>query len=139
MSVPGFVIDNSVVIAWCFEDETTTYTESVLDRLHSVGALVPAIWPLEVGNALLAAERRKRISHANALRFLRLVRTLPIKVEPEGAARAFMDVFPLAKAHQLTTYDASYLDLATRTGIPLATQDKSLIRAAKSCGVAIQR
>lgn len=126
-------------MAWCFDDETTACTESVLDGLQVTGAIVPAIWPLEVGNALLAAERRNRITHAKALRFLGLVRTLPINVEQDGASRVFTDVFPLAKAQQLTTYDASYLDLAMRAGIPIATQDKSLIRAAKSCGVALQR
>jgi predicted nucleic acid-binding protein len=78
-----FVVDNSVVMAWCFEDEPAGYAEAVLETLETCEAVVPAIWPLEVGNVLLAAERKKRLSEADVFRFLALLSDLPITVEQE--------------------------------------------------------
>lgn len=82
-----FVIDNSVVMSWCFEDEGNSYAEAVLESLESGEAFVPAIWPLEVGNVLLVAETKKRLSHASAVRFLGLPGGLPISVEQEPPDR----------------------------------------------------
>jgi len=137
MTSARFVIDNSVVMSWCFEDETNHYTESVLESLENAEAVVPAIWPLEVGNVLLVAERKKRLSPAAAVRFLELLDGLPISVEQETPARMLKEIVSLARKHGLTTYDASYLDLAMRTGAPISTLDKSLIKAAKKCKVPI--
>ena len=131
----AFVIDNSVVMAWCFQDQTNRYTEAVLDRLGSSTAYAPTIWPLEAGNVLLAAERRDILSKADVVRFLSLVQALPIIVEQEGPERILTKVMALARDQQLSTYDASYLDLAMRLGLPLATQDKALKLAAKRCKV----
>jgi predicted nucleic acid-binding protein len=128
---PSFVVDNSVVMAWGFEDETSKYADAVLGSLAMANAIVPAIWPLEVGNVLLTAERRKRLSHADSVRFLALIANLPIAVEPESPQRMLNEIFALARDLRLSTYDASYLDLAMRTGLPLATQDSALLKAAK--------
>ena len=130
-----FVVDNSVVMAWCFEDEGNRYPEDVLESLANGEALVPAIWPLEAGNVLLVAERKKRLSQAAVVRFLALVRGLPITVELESPERMLQEILALAREHGLSTYDASYLDLAMRLGLPLPTQDASLTRAAKKCRV----
>jgi predicted nucleic acid-binding protein len=130
-----FVIDNSVVMAWCFQDQTTKYTEAILDMLEASVAYAPAIWPLEVGNVLLVAERKNIIGKADALRFISIVRSLPIVVEQESAGRMFAEILSLAREYRLSTYDASYLDLAIRLGLSLATQDKGLIAAAKKCHV----
>ena len=132
-----FVIDNSVVMAWCFEDQTNKYTEAVLERLMASEALAPGIWPLEVGNVLLIAERKKILNKSDVVRFLSLVRSLPIIVEQESSGRMLMEIVALAREHRLSTYDASYLDLAMRRGLPLATQDKALARAAKKCGLSL--
>lgn len=130
-----FVVDNSVVMSWCFEDEGNSYAEAVLESLESGEAFVPAIWPLEVGNVLLAAERKKRLSQAAVVRFLMLLGGLPISVEQETPERMLKEIVSLARQHRLSTYDASYLDLAMRLDLPLATLDASLTKAAKKSKV----
>jgi predicted nucleic acid-binding protein len=132
-----FVLDNSVAMRWCFQDDASGYAERVLDRLEDGEAAAPAVWPLEVGNALVVAERKGRLSPTDAASFLALLGDLTITVIQEPAERMLTEIFSLARQHQLTTYDASYLDLALRLGVPLATRDAALIRAAKKCGVAL--
>jgi len=135
MMPTGFVVDTSIVMSWCFEDEENSYAEDVLESLEFAQALVPAIWPLEVGNVLLVAERKKRLSQAAVVRFLALLDGLPITVEQETRERMLKEIVSLAREHGLSTYDASYLDLAMRSDLPLATQDTSLAKAAKKCKV----
>ena len=130
-----FVVDNSVVMSWCFEVEGNSYEEAVLESLESGETFVPAIWPLEVGNVLLAAERKKRLSQAAVVRFLALLGGLPITVEQETPERMLKEIVSLAREHGLSTYDASYLDLAMRLDLPLATFDASLTMAAKKSRV----
>jgi len=132
-----FVIDNSVVMAWCFEDEASEYAQSVLAGLQEAKALAPGIWPLEVGNVLLVAKRKKRLNEASQSRFLSLLRALPIQVVQESPERMLGEILALAQEYQLSTYDASYLDLAMRLGLPLATADAALKGAAKRAGVAL--
>ena len=126
-----FVVDNSVVMTWCFKVENSHYSDFILNKLESVTAIVPSIWPLEVTNVLLVAERRKRISDADSTRFLALLSELPISVDQESPERMIKEIFALARKHNLSSYDASYLDLAMRKGLPIATLDKSLLAAAK--------
>jgi len=133
------VLDASVALAWAFEDETTPYTEAVLETLSQGKAMVPSVWPLEIGNAMVVAERRGRLKEADTVRFLALLRQLPIAVECESVERVFSDVVRLAREQRISVYDASYLDLAMRLGVPLATQDEELQRAAARCGVNIFR
>jgi predicted nucleic acid-binding protein len=132
-----FVIDNSVVMSWCFKDETSKYTDAMLDYLEQAKAYVPAIWPLEVSNVLLAAERRKRLSQSDSSRFISLLLELPIIVEPESPERMLSEILSLARDFKLSSYDASYLDLAMRKGLPIATADKNIIEAAKKSHVPI--
>ncbi len=126
----GFVLDASVALAWCFDDESTPAAWTLLDRLRSAPAHVPALWALEIGNILLGAERRRRITQARVVEFLGILGELDIRVDPDMPGRAFRDVAPLAREQRLTTYDATYLELAMRLGLPLATKDTALVRAA---------
>ncbi|MDX8411251.1 MAG: type II toxin-antitoxin system VapC family toxin, partial [Mariprofundaceae bacterium] len=130
-----FVLDNSIVMSWCFEDESNALADAVLESFQQSKALVPAIWPLEVGNVLLVAERGGRLSEADSTRFLSMLSSLPIQSEMETPQRAMSNILFLAREHQLSTYDASYLDLAMREGVPVATLDKGLRHAAKRCRV----
>lgn len=132
-----FVIDNSVVMSWCFQNETSKYTDAVLGHLEQNTAYVPAIWPLEVSNVLLVAERRKRLSQADSSRFVSLLFELPIIVEQESPERMLSEILALAREYKLSSYDASYLDLAMRKGLSLATTDKNIIAAAKKINVPI--
>lgn len=131
----GFVLDASVALSWCFEDEADAAGDAVLRRLATEGATVPAIWPLEVGNVLLAAEQQGRITPAGSARFLALLDALPIAVDTQTAARAPREILTVARAHGLSTYDAAYLELAARGGLPLATRDGTLAAAARSLGL----
>lgn len=133
----SFVVDNSVVMTWCFKDEVSRYADSILDSLEYFTAIVPSIWPLEVGNVLLVAERKKRLSGADSARFIALLYELPITVDQEPPERMIKEIFALAREHKLSTYDASYLDLAMKKGIPIATLDKRLLKAAKRSNVSI--
>jgi predicted nucleic acid-binding protein len=130
-----FVIDNSVVMSWCFEDEVNPYADTVLESLRDGEAFVPGIWPLELGNVLLVAERKKRIGEASAVRFLELVIGLPLTVEQEAPQRTLAEIVSLARKLKLSTYDASYLDLAMRLGLPMSTLDVSIRKAAKRLGI----
>lgn len=132
-----FVIDNSVVMSWCFEDENCEYADSVLESLKKYTAIVPSIWPLEVCNVLLVAERKKRLSDSDSSQFIALLSELPITVEQEPPARMFSEIFTLARKFGLSTYDASYLDLAVKRGIPIATLDNRILSAAKQNNVLV--
>lgn len=134
-----FVVDNSIVMSWCFQDEANPYADAVLDSLSEAAALVPSIWPLEVINVLLVAERKKRITEANSVRFTELLSQLPIVVEYEKLERIMNDILALARVNKLSSYDASYLGLAMRKGLPLATLDKRLKQAAIAADVKILR
>lgn len=136
MKPARFVVDNSVVVAWGL-DESSEYSEGVVERLVSAEALVPGVWPLEFANALSVAERRGRITEAEGVRLRELVMALPISVIPDVVSRIVSEVTRLARQHELSVYDASYLDLALREGVPLATLDKRLLAAAQRCGVPI--
>ena len=131
-----FVIDNSIVMAWYF-DEEDDYADAVLKSLEAGEALAPAIWPLEVGNVLLTTERKQRLNQAESVRILELLGALPIRVEQESPDRMFKDIVALAREQGLSTYDASYLDLAMRRALPLATRDTALMEAARRCGVSL--
>lgn len=132
------VLDASVSAAWCFPDETTPLAEGLLDRLATgLEAVVPSIWPFEIANALLQAERRKRITQAQAAAELHQLMLLPITVEPVQTSRAFGMVLSLAREQNLTEYDAAYLELAIRESLPLATVDDGLRNAARDLGVAL--
>lgn len=132
-----FVLDNSVVMSWCFKDETNQYADAVLDQLSEATAIVPSIWPLEVVNVLLVAERSKRLQQADSVRFITLLLQLPIEVEHEWPEKMMKDLLALGRAKKLSSYDASYLDLAMRKDCPIATLDKRIRDAAEDISVAV--
>jgi len=132
-----FILDNSVTMVWGFEDEAEPYAEALLDLMPAARAYVPSLWPLEVANALLVGERRKRITPADTAKFLSLLATFPITVDDETTARAWGDTLSLARAHNLSAYDAAYLEVAMRRGLPLATLDEKLKAAAAAVGVSL--
>ena len=135
-----FVLDASVTLAWCFPDERTAYAEAALDLLaNGAEAMAPAIWPFEVANALLVGEKRKRVTVAQVTSILQRITDLPISVDPVQIGRAFQQVLPLARQTELTEYDAAYLELALRLGLPLATLDAKLRQSAKDAGIALLR
>jgi predicted nucleic acid-binding protein len=130
------VLDCSMTMAWFFEDEKTTRSESLLMTLAQDNtAIVPALWVWEVSNVLLVAERAKRITRAQALGFMQMLTILPIKVDDKAVQAAHGSVYELALEHHLSSYDAAYLDIAMRRQLPLATLDKKLIQAAKRLGL----
>jgi predicted nucleic acid-binding protein len=133
----GFVLDNSIVMAWSFQDETDEYADAVLDRLAIARAVVPALWPLEVANALLMGERRKRSTEAETAKWTGILKSLPIVIDGATNAHAWSDTLALARGHNLTAYDAAYLELAVRRSLPLATIDRNLKLAAETVGVAL--
>jgi len=135
--VTAFVLDASVTMAWAFREELTPFAERLLTDLVAGEALVPAIWPLEVANVLLVSERRGRINRVDVARFTELLFGMPIRVHAATEGIAFEEALPLARDTGLSVYDASYLELAGRLGLPLATLDAALVRAAGKVGVTI--
>jgi predicted nucleic acid-binding protein len=131
------MLDASLALQWFLEDETDRkYSLSVLASLAEKRALVPVLWCYEVGNGLLMAYRRKRISFDQADGFLTRLKALPIDVAQPSPSEIFA-LPTLAHEHGLTNYDAAYLAVALSSNLPLATTDKELRRAATSAGAAI--
>ncbi len=133
----AIVLDCSVAMAWCFDDECDRYADGVLEFLTSGEALVPSIWLLEVVNVLLVAERRRRLREADCARFIDLLDGLPILVEETTTDRAFGAVVACGRETGLSSYDAAYLELAMRTGAPLASRDRGLRAACRKVGVGV--
>lgn len=131
----SFILDASVTLSWCFSDEMTPAAVSLLKKLEHEEACVPEIWALEVGNILIMAEKKKRISYANMMEFISLLTELNIRTDKETSVKGLHEILLVAHANHLTTYDAAYLELALRTGFPLASKDQHLCKVAKSLGV----
>ena len=134
-----FVLDNSVVMRWLLNDgsqERLTYAARVLDLLtqDTAEALVPGVWSLEVANVLVKAQTKGLVSEARASAFVGLLSEMAITVDTNTAARALGDILQLARRFKLSSYDASYLELALREGLPLATQDADLRNAMVQVG-----
>ncbi len=137
-----FVIDNSVVMRWLFGDRASAdidYAERILGIMQKDGsvAMAPAVWPLEVGNVIVRAESRNLIPEARSAEFLALLQDMAIEIEFRSTERALTDTLQLARRHKLSTYDASYLELALREGLPLATNDADLRKALERTGGAL--
>ena len=130
----AFVLDSSVALAWLLPDEANEPTDALADRLEQENAHVPSIWSLEVGNALMTALRRKRISNGDFGRCISALSALPIEVD---AAAGLAGVLLIAQRFGLTSYDAAYLELAQRRGLPLATLDEKLRKACKALKVSV--
>jgi predicted nucleic acid-binding protein len=131
------VLDCSVAVSWCFEDEASPATDDLLDRVRDEGAIVPALWRWEVANVLLVGVRRGRLSAGDASARLSLIDTLSIAQDADASEKAWRETFLLAQTHALSAYDAAYLELALRLGADLATKDADLRRAATGLGVKV--
>ncbi|HEY1613833.1 MAG TPA: type II toxin-antitoxin system VapC family toxin [Rhizomicrobium sp.] len=131
------VLDASITLAWALPDEASSYSDSMLKMVASGKAWVPDLWPHEVANGLLMAQRRKRLSPAQRALFIEELLKLPIEVAGATARVVLESQGALAERYALTAHDAAYLDLALRKGIPLATQDKALSDAAKRSGIVL--
>jgi predicted nucleic acid-binding protein len=135
--VSAVVVDSSIALTWCFKDEATPETDTLFERVRDDGAIVPGLWYLELSNVLLQAEKRGRIGTSDVAARLGLISELPISVDHETTARAWRDILQIARIDGLTTYDATYLELARRLGLPLLTKDKELARAARRSRIAV--
>ena len=118
-------------------DERTPFSEQIQDRLITEAALVPTHWYLEVANVLAMAEKRNRITSADSSMFLELLGDLKLEIDFEFSARALSHLLPLCRRHRLTSYDAVYLDMGVRRGLPLASLDRDLCQAAVTLGIEV--
>ena len=138
--MPSFVVDNSVSASWYFKDEQSEFSVNLLRSLyldpHS-RIFAPSIWPEEAANAILMAAKRNRITPEEVAQCFELLIRLPITVEPANLNRSFSDIPLLARKHNLTSYDASYLEIAIRRCLPIASFDKQLLKAAFSEDVTV--
>ena len=130
----AFVVDASVSAAWFLPDEATPDSEAALQATATHDVWVPALWLLEIGNLLLSAQRRKRISADKRRELAGAASALRLKVDREPVSIAALD--DIAARHGLSAYDAAYLELALRRGLALATQDLALGAALAKAGVA---
>lgn len=133
----GVVVDASVALAWCFPDEASNYADGVLVALEGHAILVPAVWGLEIANAVLTGERRKRLRQPEIRRFTTLLDSLSLVQDVQSVSEHVSNVLPLAREYNLSAYDAAYLELSIRHGTPLATLDGKLQKAAKKAGIEI--
>jgi predicted nucleic acid-binding protein len=133
----SLVLDASLALAWYFQDEATPATDRILDRVAENGAVVPALWRLELANGLQIAVRRGRISTAYRDGSLADLTQMQIETDLETDLHAWSATLRLAEKHDLTLYDASYLELAQRRRLPLATLDREMRRAADKLGLAV--
>jgi predicted nucleic acid-binding protein len=130
----SFILDSSVALSWCFEEERTPATAALLQRVGETGAVAPQHWPLEALNGLMMAERRNRVDAARR-RLARFLGDLPIALDDETSIQVWTATQELAEQHRLTVYDAAYLELALRQNLPLASLDGPLRAAGAARGV----
>lgn len=131
----SFVLDSSTTLSWFMPDEVAAL--ELLDKTVKEGAIVPTIWLLEIGNVLLCAERAKRLTSTQRHQAIYTLKDLPIKVDQTTLEHAWFETMELAQNHGLTLYDASYLELALRYSLPLATSDKLLKRISQVIGLVV--
>jgi predicted nucleic acid-binding protein len=131
-----FVVDASVVLAWCLNDESSDVADAAIARLWSEGGVAPAHWPVEIASALRAAERRGRLDTGRIGQLTPRLTALPVEILPVEFLTA-LSVIDTARRHDLSVYDASYLHLAEFRGVPLATVDRRLNEACQEAGVPV--
>ena len=132
----AFIADASVAIGWVHPAQASRETAAMLDAIEAGAVLeVPALWPLEVVNALTVLVRRRRLSDEDRRIGLGWLRALPVRLDHEMASLAFSKLADLAATHRLSVYDAAYLELAERRALALACVDGPLRKAAKERGV----
>lgn len=134
----SFVLDASVALSWFFDDEFSPYSDSIAEIMPRSQAVVPIVWPLEMANGFLTAFRRGKLPETKAPSLIGAINRLRVTFDP-GIAPEFLTqaTLTVGLAHRLSAYDASYLELAMRRGLPLATQDERLRRVADAVGIDI--
>lgn len=133
----AFVLDSSVALAWVLPDESNPTLDRLCDRLTDDIALVPPVWPLEIGNVLLIAVKRGRLTVKDRIRLVRELRALPVEIDGTFTERSLEETLALAQKYDLTTYDASYIELALRRDVSLATLDNRLRKACLSAKISL--
>jgi predicted nucleic acid-binding protein len=131
------VVDASLVLNWVLHDEQSPQSDRLFDLVAREGGIVPSLWRLEIANALQVAMRRNRIDQAYRETTIQTLQRLPIEIDQETDAHAWTTTLRLSDRHRIAVYDAAYLDLALRRGLPLATRDQDLVRAARESGVTV--
>ncbi|WP_298290454.1 type II toxin-antitoxin system VapC family toxin [Novosphingobium sp.] len=131
------MLDASMAAAFVFADEQTEAALAIMQRVTIEGAVVPSLWHLEIASIFRIAERRGRCDAALADAFLELLARLPIEVDRETNLHAWHTTRALSRDHGLTPYDAAYLELAMRLGLPLASGDRELLHAARQLDVPV--
>jgi predicted nucleic acid-binding protein len=134
-TIVAFVVDNSVVIGWLVPAQATAYTRRILERVRREQVVVPSLWPVELANVMIVRRRRAAMTPAQIHSALQRIQRLRIAVD--GAAVSPESLFSIGERHGLSAYDAAYLELAQRRGIPLATGDDRLKLAARAAGVSL--
>lgn len=132
-----YVLDCSIAITWFFDDEYSHSTRSLKELLKKGSIVVPSIWSMEVANVLWCSERKQRIKPYHTEKIRQLIEQLPIDTDSVVGEHALGRLLELAREYEITVYDAAYLELSLRHGIPLATLDKKLINAAVRAGIPI--
>lgn len=133
MSFTPFILDCSIAMTWCFQEESNKYSKFVLNYCNKFGAIVPKLWYLEITNTLLVAEKRSRLDATSIIGFVDLFYSLPINVTNFNFP--MHEIINVARSNNLTSYDATYLLTAMHEGLALATNDKALIKACHNNGV----
>ena len=132
-----FILDSSVALAWVIPDENNLVLDSLCDHLTDDTAFVPPVWPLEIGNALLVAAKRGRLTAKDVNQLVTELRALPLEIDFNSTEQALEKTLNLARKYDLTTYDASYLELAKRRNLPLVTLDTKLRQACVSAKITL--
>jgi predicted nucleic acid-binding protein len=133
----SLVLDGSAALAWCFEDESTPAVDAVMMQVAREGAVVPAIWRLEVANGLQSGVRRRRLTPSRRDALLAALAEMDIAADAETDRYAWTTTVRLAERHSLTIYNASYVELAQRLSFPLATLDAAMRNAGRACGLTL--
>jgi predicted nucleic acid-binding protein len=132
-----FAVDATFAATWCFDDEATSESDACFRQAAAQGIIIPTLWIYEVANLVWAAERRKRISLNEAEDWLRVLSVLVIEEDQPMKAHVWTQVFEIARQFSLTVYDATYVELAQRRNVPLATRDKAMIAAAQALKIKV--
>lgn len=136
----NFVLDASVTLLWLApgtQSEGIAYAETVLNAMDESKACVPTLWALEIANVIAKLENKGIVTEADAQRFIGLLQRLDVVTDPATTTHALSDTLNLARRHKLSAYDAAYLELSLRAGVPLATLDAGLAKAATNAGIPI--
>lgn len=131
------VIDNSVFMSWAFTDEKNKKSRDLLKRVEKITVYVPSLWVYELTNVLFVAEKKGRIKKVDTISFLNFIKFLPINIENSSYDIVTKDALAISREHNITIYDASYIELAIRKNLPIASFDKELVNISKKIGIIV--